>query len=223
MKGKTALIAGSSGLVGNELLHLLLEGKEYDKIYAIVRKPLCLNHPKLTEVIIDFDHFENYQDYFAVDDVFSCLGTTIKKARTKEAMYKVDVEFPLAIAKLAYEKGANQLLLVSSMNANPTSSLFYSKIKGELEQELAKLPFHTVSFLRPSLLLGDRQEFRFGEKVASTIFRGISFLFVGPLRKSKAINAKTVALAMFRIAQQEKKGVHIFPSDKLELLGVEKK
>ncbi|WP_041580455.1 oxidoreductase [Bacillus sp. 1NLA3E] len=219
MNEKTALIAGSSGLVGNELLHLLLEGKEYDKVYAVVRKPLFLNHPKLTEVVIDFDQLENYQDYFAVDDVFSCLGTTIKKAKTKEAMYRVDVEYPLDIAELAYKKGAKQFLLVSSMNANPNSSLFYPKIKGELEQEVAKLPFETVSLLRPSLLMGVRQEFRFGEKIAGIILSGISFLFVGPLRKSKAIRGETVALAMYRIAQQGNKGITIYLSDQLESIG----
>ena len=133
MAGKTALIAGAAGLVGNELLHFLLNGTEYEKVIAIVRRPLELSHPKLVETIVDFDQLEKFRENFIADDVFCCLGTTIKKAKTKEAMWKIDVEYPVGIARLASEQGADKFLLISSMGANPNSSVWYSKMKGKLE------------------------------------------------------------------------------------------
>ncbi|MEK4508479.1 oxidoreductase [Paenibacillus sp. FSL K6-2524] len=213
--GKRALIAGSTGLVGNELLHYLLEAEEYDQVIAIVRSSLQIVHSKLTEKIVDFDQLEEVQEYFAVDDVFCCLGTTIKKAKSQDAMYKIDVEYPLTIARLAKEQGASHFLLISSMGANPNSSVWYSKIKGNLEQELSKIGYDSNSILRPSLLLGNRQEFRLGEQWGGSIFKVVSPLLVGPFRKYRAIQAKNVALAMYRIAQLTSPGVTIYPSDKL--------
>ncbi|GGH37104.1 oxidoreductase [Paenibacillus segetis] len=213
--GKRALIVGSTGLVGNELLHVLLEEKEYDQVVAIVRSPLQLNHTKLTQRVVDFDQLQDTAAYFAVDDVFCCLGTTIKKAQSKEAMYKVDVEYPLTIARMAKDKGAQQYLLISSMGANPHSSVWYSRMKGNLEQELRKLNYQSISILRPSLLLGNRKEFRLGERFSGVILKVASPLFVGPLRKYRAIQAKSVALAMYRAAQMSTSGVTVYSSDQL--------
>jgi uncharacterized protein YbjT (DUF2867 family) len=216
LKPKKALIAGATGLVGNELLHILLEAKEYDTVTAIVRRPLTIQHPKLNEVIMDFDHLEEYSEHMAVDDVFCCLGTTIKKAKTKAAMKKIDADYPLALAKLTQKLGANHFLLISSMNANPHSKIWYSQMKGKLEEELATVPFETISILRPSLLLGQRNEFRLGEKIGATIFQALSFLFTGPLLKLKAIEGRQVATSMYSIAQINKQGVMIYPSDYLQ-------
>ncbi|WP_075981852.1 NAD-dependent epimerase/dehydratase family protein [Bacillus massilinigeriensis] len=221
MNGKTALIAGSTGLIGKELLQLLLNGSEYKQVIAIVRRTTHMTHPRLKEVEVDFNQLELFADYFAVDDVFCCLGTTIKKAKTKEAMYKVDVEYPLHMAKLAYEKEAKHFLIVSSMNANPNSSLWYPKMKGKLEQKLSKIPLESISIIRPSLLLGKRDEFRLGEQLAGVAFGGISFLFQGPLRKFRAIKGLTVAKAMYQIAQNSQKGKSIFPSEQLESIGAQ--
>lgn len=220
LKGKTALIAGASGLIGSELLHILLKGKEYDRVVAIVRSPMYLTHPKLIEKVVDFNQLNEHIDCFKVDDVFCCLGTTIKKAKTKDAMKKIDVEYPLNIAKIAKEQGAKQYVLVSSMNANPNSTVFYSKIKGILEQELMKIPYESISIMRPSLLLGNRMEFRLGEKVAGTILRGLGFLFFGPLKKYKAVKAEDVALAMYKIAQNPNRGTTIYSSKELESISV---
>lgn len=216
MKAKKALIAGATGLVGNELLHILLEAKEYETVTAIVRRPLTIQHPKLNQVIIDFDHLEEYSKHMEVDDVFCCLGTTIKKAKTKAVMKKIDAEYPLALAKLTKKLGANHFLLISSMNANPRSKIWYSQMKGTLEEELANIPFETISILRPSLLLGQRREFRLGEKIGAMIFQALSFLFTGPLLKLKAIEGRQVAKAMYSIAQIKKQGVMIYPSDILQ-------
>lgn len=219
MAGKSALIAGSTGLIGSELLQDLLDGKEYDKVVAIVRRSLEIQHPKLEEKIVDFDKLGEYNDIFAVDDVFCCLGTTIKKAKTKEAMWKIDVEYPVEIANLASSNGAKNLLLVSSMNADPNSPIFYSKMKGKLEEEIKRIPFESVAIFRPSLLLGERQEFRLGERTTAAIFTRVPFLFAGPLKKYKAIEGKTVALAMYKAAQHNNPGITIFPSEQIQELG----
>lgn len=210
MAKKTALIAGASGLVGKEVLHLLLESKDYHKIYAIVRRPLGTKHPKLVEVVCDFDNLEEEKDCFAVNDVYCCLGTTIKKAKSKQQMYKVDVEYPLMIAQLAFENKAEHFLLVSSMNANEKSSIWYSKMKGELESKLQTIPFHKISILRPSLLLGDRKEFRFGETLASILFKMVSIFLKDSWKNQLGIEAKIVAKAMYTLAQSEKQGLHIY-------------
>jgi uncharacterized protein YbjT (DUF2867 family) len=216
VKSKTALIVGSSGLVGSELLQLLLQGEEYERITALVRTPLNFSDPKLTEVIIDFDKLKDYQDYFHVDDVFSCLGTTIKKAKTKEVMKKIDVDYSLNVAKLASKCGAKSFSIISSMSASPNSFFWYSRMKGKLEEELRQIPFHTTSIFRPSLLLGNRQEFRFLENLSGKMLKSLSFLFIGPLQKYKAIEAKIVAKGMYNIAQHYKKGIAVYPSEKIE-------
>jgi uncharacterized protein YbjT (DUF2867 family) len=215
---KTALIVGSSGLVGSELLQILLKGNEYHKVYALVRRPLDLKHPKLKEVICDFDRLEDMQDYFAVDDLYCGLGTTIKKAQTQEAMYKVDVEYPITIARLAKEKGANHFLVISSMNANPNSFLSYPKMKGELEERLKRISFESLSILRPSLLLGDRKEFRLGENLAIKVVQGLSRLLGRPLNSRMAIEARIVAFAMYQIAQSNKKGITIYSAKQIEAM-----
>lgn len=219
MVGKTALIAGATGLIGKELLQFLLNGNEYDKVVAIVRRSVEINHPKLEERVVDFDQLDQYNELFAVDDVFCALGTTIKKAKTKEAMWKIDVDYPVAIARLASSHGAKKFLLVSSMNANPESPIFYSKMKGRLEEEIKKIPFETTAIFRPSLLLGERDEFRLGERSAAAIFTKVPFLFAGPFRKYKAIEGRTVASAMYQVAQKDAQGLTLYPSEEIHDIG----
>ncbi|WP_144475153.1 NAD-dependent epimerase/dehydratase family protein [Cytobacillus oceanisediminis] len=219
MAGKTALIAGATGLIGKELLQFLLNGNEYDKVIAIVRRPVGIDHPKLDERIVDFNQLEQRKQLFTADDVFCCLGTTIKKAKTKEAMWKIDVEYPISIATLASSEGAKKFLLVSSMNADPESAFFYPRMKGKLEEEIKQIPFETTAIFRPSLLLGEREEFRFGERTAAAIFSKLPFLFTGPLRKYKAIEGRTVASAMYRVAQKNDKGLTVYPSELIQEIG----
>ncbi|MFS0861910.1 oxidoreductase [Fredinandcohnia sp. 179-A 10B2 NHS] len=219
MGSKKAVIAGATGLIGNKLLRVLINADEYEKVYAFVRRPLGINHPKLEEVQVDFSHLENYREYLAVEDVFICLGTTIKKAKTQEAMYKVDVEYPVEIARLAKEAGAAHYLLVSSMNANPKSPIFYSRMKGELEEKVTSLGYKHLSIFRPSLLLGDRQEFRLGEEFAAKLYKVLGFVFVGPMRKYKAIEGQTVAKAMYKVAQNKEKGKVIYSSEGIAEIG----
>ena len=215
MESKSALLVGASGLVGGELLKCLLNSSEYSKVLIFVRKPLGLKHPKLEERMIEFDDLARYKDCFKVNDVFCCLGTTIKKAGSQEAFKKVDVEYPLEIARLAKKMQAEKYLVISSMGANPKSSVFYSRMKGLLEQKLKEISIKSIHIFRPSLLLGDRKEFRIGESVSSSLTKGISFIFIGPLKKYKPIDAKTVATGMHNAAQNNREGIYTYLSDEI--------
>ncbi|MNJ43304.1 hypothetical protein D3C77_383050 [compost metagenome] len=130
-------------------------------------------------------------------------------------MYRIDVDYPYSIATLSQQQGAKQFLLVSAMGANPSSSIFYSRMKGELEQKLSNLPFPSISIIRPSLLLGERKEFRLGEWLGAAVTKGTAWLMMGPLRKYKAIEGIKVAEAMFTISQREITGVTIYSNDQL--------
>ncbi|WP_307149332.1 oxidoreductase [Robertmurraya andreesenii] len=183
---------------------------------ALVRRPLEMKHPNLLEVICDFERLEEVEQYLKADDVFCTLGTTIKKAKTKEAMYRIDVEYPIAIAKMAREKGAKQFLIVSSMNANKESRLWYPRMKGELEEKLKGIPYEAMLIFQPSLLLGDRSEFRLFESIGIWIVRGLGRIFGNELRSRMGIEAKTVATAMFLVAQREHKGFHVYSTRQME-------
>lgn len=215
MEKKSALIVGATGLIGQQLLNHLLNGNNYETVTALVRRPLDFQHPKLKEMVIDFDELSDYQTNYKVNDVFCCLGTTIKKAKTKSAMKKVDVEYPLTLAKLSKEMGAEKFLVVSSIGADPNSRVWYSKMKGTLEEELKKVGFQSLFIFRPSLLLGERNEFRVGESFASYLSPAVSPLFLGKLTKYKPIQALSVAIAMAVTANTNLDGTHYFYYDQI--------
>lgn len=211
MGTKKALIIGSTGLIGKSLLSILLDEQAYDEVYSLVRKTEHMKHHKLKEYVVDFDHLQADEPFFEVDDVFCCLGTTIKKAGSIEVMKKVDIEYPVKVAQFAKEKGATHFLVVSSSNANQKSLFSYSRIKGELEQELENIYYEKLSILRPSLLLGNRGETRFMEGLANKAIRGIEKIKNGPISSQIAIEGNKVAFAMNRIAQEQgEKGVHVY-------------
>lgn len=198
--GRTALVAGATGLVGQQLIQILLASPEYSQVKAVVRRSLQTADPKLSVIRTDFASLEGLRPHMEVDDVFCCLGTTMKTAKTKEAFRHVDFELPLGLAKLAQEQGVQKYLLVSAMGANAKSNIFYSRVKGELEAELTRLKLKHLLIFRPSLLLGQREEHRSGEKLATFVMRGLSFALMGGLRKYRGIEAKQVAYAMYRKA-----------------------
>lgn len=219
-QSKQALVAGATGLIGRELVQLLLDSPAYEKVTVLVRRPLSLGHPKLEQVVVDFDRLRDFQAAFAgVQDVFCCLGTTIKKAKSKEAFEKVDYAYPVELAKLAKEHGADKYLIVTAMGSDAQSSLFYNKVKGRVEQTLEKMSLPALLIFRPSLLLGDRDEFRFGEHTAALITQALPFLFAGPLRKYKPIQGRTVAAAMREAAQQSVSGMRVLASNEIAELG----
>ncbi|WP_084243948.1 oxidoreductase [Planomicrobium okeanokoites] len=220
MTGKSALIAGATGLTGSKLVEVLLDRPEYDRVTVLVRRPLELEHPKLEQIQVDYYRLEDYKKHFQVDDVFCCLGTTIKKAGSQKAFRRVDYDYPVALAELAKSAGAKKFLVISAMGADSRSNIFYNRVKGQMEDSLKKLDLSALHIFRPSLLLGDRKEFRLGEKAASLISPVFSPILRGGMKKYKPIQAEQVAQAMYAAAQSESGGVHIHPSDEIaELAG----
>jgi uncharacterized protein YbjT (DUF2867 family) len=218
---KTALVLGASGLVGNELVKILIQQNQYEKIHLLVRRPIESKDSSCEVHVIDFDQLHNYPELFQVSDVFCCLGTTIKKAKSKEAFRKVDYEYPIETAKLASQSDVEKFLIITAMGANANSSIFYNQVKGQVEKALAKLPLPSVHIFRPSLLLGERKEFRFGEKIAEKASAFLNVLMVGPLRPYKAIEARNVAAAMAAAAVIGKSGMNIYPSHVIERMARE--
>ncbi|MEI6348943.1 MAG: oxidoreductase [Bacteroidota bacterium] len=205
---KTALIVGSTGMVGKLLTHQLIEDPRYQKIRILVRKKIDNNHPKLEQIIFDF----NLPDPKMVnaDDVFCCLGTTIKKAGSKNNFKKVDFEYPLMVAKFAKQNGVKQFAIITAMGANQKSKIFYNSVKGDIEESLKKIEFDSLLIFRPSMLLGKREEFRMGEIIGSIFMKMFSFAIPS---KYKAVQGEKVAQSMIYFSNQNKQGVTIVESD----------
>lgn len=211
---KTAIIIGSTGLTGGYLLAELAANPTYSKIIVLVRKASGQNNSKIEELVVDFNKLSDSKNKIIGDDVYCTIGTTIKKAGSQEAFAKVDLEYPLSIAKIAKENGAKHFLLMSSLGANAASGNFYLKTKGTLENNLRDLHFDSLSIFRPSILLGPRNEFRLGEKIGIFFMRLFSFLLLGSLKKYRPIHVKQVAHAMAKAGQDgEKKGMRVWESD----------
>jgi uncharacterized protein YbjT (DUF2867 family) len=203
---KTAILFGASGLVGHNLLYLLLESAEYNKIIAFSRCDLPLRHPKLENRLFDSKNLDALIGSFTGDDLFCCLGTTIRKAGSQDAFRQVDYTMVVELARIAHQAGVKQVIAISSIGAKASSSNFYLRVKGEMENELQKIPFQRVVLVRPSLLLGHRTDWRMGEEFGKLIFKAIGFFFLGPARKYRAIEGMDVARAMIRLAGMQTTG-----------------
>jgi uncharacterized protein YbjT (DUF2867 family) len=206
---RPALIAGATGLVGTACLHELLQDPVYDRIDAIVRKPLPVTSSKLTEIRGDIDHFPALP---AMPNaaVFCALGTTIRKAGSQAAFRRVDYEYPLQIAKASLSAGATDFVLVSSVGADKPGGNFYLSVKHELEQAIGTLGFRSLHILRPSILTGDRPETRTGERIGIVLASAIQFLLIGGLSKYKPIAAEDVGRAMVRCVTPRATGTQIY-------------
>ncbi|MBL6446447.1 oxidoreductase [Fulvivirga sp. 29W222] len=213
---KTALIAGATGLVGEQLLGLILREDYYDKVIVLTRRPIKKHGEKLVNLLVDFEDLEGYASQIKADDIYCCLGTTMKKAGSKDMFRQVDFTYPYQIAKFAHTNGAQQFLLISALGANAISSIFYNKVKGEVEEAIASVGFKCYHIFRPSLLMGPRQEKRLGEILGKAFFKVFGFIFLGPLKKYEAIDSVRVARAMFAIARQSNAGRHIHESKELQ-------
>tara|TARA_Y100000590_G_C15553122_1_gene951711 strand:+ start:315 stop:974 length:660 start_codon:yes stop_codon:yes gene_type:complete len=200
---KTALIFGSSGLVGGELLQKLIESNYYKTIKIFVRKETEINNPIIESIKTDFNNLQSHNGDIKGDDCFFCIGTTKKNTPDKKEYKRVERDIPVEIASIAKKNNINTFIYISSGFANPKSSGAYLKYKGEVEEELKKLNFETLGILRPSFLVGDRKENRVGEKIGIAFFKIISPLFIGNLKKMKSIKADNVAEAMLIIAQKQ--------------------
>ena len=199
---KTALVFGSSGLIGGHLLNELIQSDNYNKIKLFVRSDHGSNHLKTEIIKTDFNNLENHKEDFKGDDCFFCIGTTKKNSPDKSEYRRVELEVPKQIAQIAKSNSVNSFVFVSSGYADPKSSGDYLKFKGEVEEELKRLDFPKLGIMRPSFLLGDRKEKRVGEKIGIFIFKLLSPLLLGPLKKMKPIHSETVAKAMIRTANK---------------------
>jgi uncharacterized protein YbjT (DUF2867 family) len=202
---KTAIIIGATGLVGSTLVEQILDNPNYSKVVLLLRKPLNIRHPKLIQEVIDFNKLDASK--IVGYDLFCAMGTTLAKAGSKEAQYKIDCTYPYEIGKIAKANGVKQYILVSSVGANFNSSNFYLRTKGDLEKKIESLGFQNFVSVRPSMLLGDREESRLGEKIGKVLFNMLSPLMFGRLRKYRSVEASDVAKAMQRFANQGLSGV----------------
>ena len=211
---KTALVFGSSGLIGGHLLYQLIKNDNYNKIKLFLRLETSINEPKIEIIKTDFNNLENHKEDIKGDDCFFCIGTTKQNSPDKNEYQKVELEIPKKIAQIARSNSVNSFIFVSSIYANPKSSGDYVKFKGLVEEELKKLNFSNLGILRPSFLMGDRKENRVGEKIGVLTFRLLSPLLLGPLKKMRPINSEKVAKAMIKIANENLEKT-VFESDEI--------
>ena len=211
---KTALVFGSSGLIGGHLLNQLINDTNYNKIKIFVRSEPENNDPKVEIIKTDFNNLENHKEDIKGEDCFFCIGTTKQNSPDKNEYRRVELEVPKQIAQIAKSNLVNSFVFVSSGYADPKSSGDYLRFKGEVEEELKRLNFPKLGIMRPSFLLGDRKEKRIGEKIGIFVFKLLSPLFVGPLKKMKPIHSATVAKSMIVISQNDISQI-IFESDEI--------
>ncbi len=203
---KKAIVIGASGLVGTQLIQILLKNESYAEIISLVRRHTGVKDPKLTEIAIDFDHLEKWQDLIKGDVLFSTLGTTLSQAGSKDAQYHVDFTYQYNVAQLAAKNGVKNYVLVSSAGASAKSNSFYLCMKGKLEEAVQTLAFEAISIIRPGQLTGERVKKRLGEQIGLAIMRGFNQL--GFLKKYKPIHAEEVAAAMIVAANKNKSNTY---------------
>ncbi len=209
---RVALVAGSTGLIGSDLLDLLLEDNRYSKVIALSRKPLDKVRSKLENIVVQSNGLSTYKNLQA-DDFYCCIGTTMRDAKTKEAFRKIDYDYPVSLATIAKTNGAKQFLLVSALGAEKRSGIFYNQVKGEVEEAISAMQFETLHIFRPSLLMGPRQVHRAGEEAAKVFYKLFGFLIPA---KYKGIASIKVVRAMMSFARKNKPGTFIHESAELQ-------
>ena len=211
---RKALIAGSTGLIGGYCLQALCDNPTYSEVIALVRKPILKTHRKLKVITSNFDTLQNDLSNIQADDIYCCLGTTIKKAGSQEAFQPVDLTLVVTIAELMRKQGAEQFLVISAMGADSNSKVFYNRTKGEMEEALKEIGFPCLRIIRPSLLLGKREEFRLGEKIGVILTPVLKPFLIGSLKKYVPVEAESVAHFMVKVAMEQPiSGVHIYESN----------
>ena len=215
---RKAVLIGASGLIGSHLLQLLLNSDEYSEVVIFSRSSLSISHPKLIQQIIDFDNINKYKLLITGEVIFSCLGSTRNKTPDKKEYLKIDKDYPLEFAKCGLENGVMQFHIVTSLNADPKSSSSYLKLKGELENELRKLPYHSLNIYQPSYLEGNRKENRIDDQLMQPLMRLLNPILIGPLKKYRSIKASKVAQAMFNQSIKDLRGTFVYTSNKIKEL-----
>lgn len=216
---KTALIVGATGLVGRQVLNVLLDYDYYDEIIILGRRSPEVKDNRIREVITDFEKFNNHKDEISANDYYVCIGTTMKAAGSEEAFYRVDFTYPLELGKIAKEDPKfEQYLLVSSFGADAESALFYNEVKGQLEDALKDLNLKRLHIFQPSLLLGYRPDFRFFEELAKIFSNILTFFIIGRAKRFWAIEGYDVAKSMFLTARKHIDGDHTYrPKEMLKI------
>jgi uncharacterized protein YbjT (DUF2867 family) len=200
---KTALLFGSSGLVGGHLLNQLIKDINYSKIKLFVRSIPEISDPKVEIIKTDFNNLQNHKEDIMGDDCFVCIGTTKQNSPDKDEYRRVELDIPKVIAKIAKSNLVNSFIFVSALYANSKSSGDYVRFKGLVEEELKELNFPKLAIMRPSFLMGDRKEKRASETIGIFVFKLLSPLLLGPLKKMKPIHSETVAKAMIAVIQND--------------------
>jgi uncharacterized protein YbjT (DUF2867 family) len=215
MTTRTALVVGATGLVGGHVVDRLAEDASYERVVVLARRASGKSGGRVEDRVVDFDRLEEVP---RVDDVYGCLGTTIKTAGSEEAFREVDHDYTVRIAELAKKAGAARFALVSSVGASTAASSFYLRTKGETERDVEAVGFASFLVARPSFLVGDRKEKRSAEKIGITVSRALSFAMIGPVKKYRPIEARRVARAMVAALAEERPGKRILEHDDLVAL-----
>ena len=212
------ILVGASGLIGSNLLSELIQSEEISGVLLLVRRSTGITNTKVKELILNFDELNTYLSEIQGDIIYSCLGTTKRETPDSKLYRKIDLEYPLNLAKLGMKNGVSQFHIISSLGSDSESSNSYLKLKGELEQELKKLNIPSLHIYQPSFLIGDRKENRLADKIMKPIFRLIDPLLIGPLKKYRSIKAADVAKVMLSQSVKDLKGAFIYPSIKIQEL-----
>jgi uncharacterized protein YbjT (DUF2867 family) len=213
-----AVLTGATGLIGSELLNILLDSPDYDQITVVARSSTGIVHPKIKEVIIDFDELDKHAEEITGHAVFCCLGTTRKKTPDMAIYRKIDHDYPVKLAELAALNSVDQYHLVSAIGANSKASNFYTRFKGETEDDVKQSGVNSIFIYQPSLIIGDRKEHRPMEKAFKIISSIIDPLLIGGLKKYRSISAKVIAQAIFNQSIKNNEGIFVYPSDKIKEL-----
>ena len=211
---KTAIVFGSTGLIGGHLINQLIQDNYYTKIKIFVRSQTSINNEKVEVINIDFNNLGNHKTEITGDDCFFCIGTTKQNSPNRNEYQKVELDIPKEIAQIAKANSVKSFIFISSIYANPNSSGNYVKFKGLVEEELKRLNFSKLGILRPSFLMGKRKENRVGEKIGILTFSVLSPLLFGPFKKMRPISSDIVAKAMIKIAKQNLQKI-TFESDEI--------
>lgn len=217
----TAIVLGSTGLIGSELVRLLIDSPRHDTIVLLNRRPSGHAHAKITERIISFDT----PDLVGIsgDEFYCAFGTTRRKAGSAEAFQRIDCKYPTRIATLLRQQGVNRIFLVSSVGAKANDKNLYLRTKGQLEDNIIALGFTQTVIARPSLLLGHRDEFRLGEALATPLMRLLKPLMLGSLRKYRPVTGTTVARSLIEAATAHTSEIRVIPSDQMWGPGTKKR
>jgi len=216
---KKVLLAGGTGLVGSHLLKLLVESQAFDGVTVLQRKDGDIQNKNVSAITVDYNHLSDFREQLQADIIFCCLGTTMKKAGSKDQFYKVDFTYPFELAKLSSKSGSQQFNIITASGANSASYFYYNRVKGEIEDALRKIEFKNLNIFRPSLLLGQRNDQRIGEQVGAVLAKLINPLLLGGMKKYRAIHAETVANAMLKISLEKNYGVHVYESNAIQMKG----